>query len=279
MSKVSLIIDNPNIDNSKTRVIALPRCKLVQRGILDSAFKTHENLSNDDRSFILGEIIRMNLDNQDLVNFVLQIYKLSNTGRFSLTYNMDLDNHIKVKDIKRIKKLINVSGKEKAWPELYNNPYLTVDEITSIKSMYNREFYAILNTLENASSANDFDNIIPCVINKDDTIALNKEGIQYTSIYSKCYDNVCISESGQSGKIVSLSNNEIPQIAYVADGKNERYCFKMMELVKQLSNGDYINSQSGKMFSELALSQMILKYEKEIKMHKRHMDILRKAGL
>jgi len=280
MRQVSFIVSNTKIDNSKSGVVAIPRCKLLQSAILDAALKTHKDLSDDDREFARSEILKLDLRDQELAKFILQIYKLTNTGRFSLTYNLDLDNHIQARISERIKTLVKVSGDEKAWPELYNNPYLVSEEKESIETMSNREYYAILNTLENARTASDFETVIPCKISKSDTLSLDKNGIKYTSIYSKCYDNVCISESGQSGKIVAVKGGDIPQIAYIADGngKNNRYCFKMIDLVEQLAKGDYINPRTGLMFSEIALSQMLIKYEKEIKMYKRHMDILRRAG-
>ena len=141
--------------------------------------------------------------------------------------------------------------------------------------MSNREYYAILNTIQNASSVKDFDNIMPCVTSQDDILSLDKNGITYTSIYSKCYDNVCISESRQSGKIIALKDSNIPQIAYVADGKGDRYCFKIMELIERLAKGNYINPRTDLMFSEITLTQMLMKYEKEIKMYKIHLDIIR----
>ena len=270
---------------TKNTVIGIPRSKLVKRSILDAVLKTHGNLSEDDRNFAINEIIDAKLDDQDLAKFIHQIYKLSNTGRFSLTYNLDLDSHIKAKIPIRIKELIQVSGDEKAWPELYDNNYLTEIDINVIEKMSNREYYAILNTIQTASSSKDFENIIPCVTTQDDAIYLEKDGIYHTSIYSKCYNNVCLSESQQTGKIISLTS-DIPQIAYVAEGSDTDtntdigvYCFKIIDLIEQLSRGDYTNPNTGKIFSNRVLNQLLSKYDKEIKMYKKYLTILEKAGL
>ncbi len=265
-------------DCVKTVVIGIPRADLVQKEIIESSLKTHNNLSDEDRKYATNEIVKLNLNDRDLASFIAQIYKLSNAGRFSLTYNLDLDTHIKERVSERIKTLVGVAGKEKAWPELYNNPYLTDEETKTIQTMSNREYYVILNTIENAVVGN-LKEIIPCTISKDDILSLTDGGIKYTTIYSKCYDNVCISETRQSGKIISTAQGDIPQIAYVADGtdKNNKHCFKVMDLVKQLAKGNYINSNTNSMFSDLLLSQLLSKYEKEIKMYKRHIDILRNS--
>lgn len=292
----TVIINNPNIDNSVKRVIGIPRDILIKQKMIETALKTHDDLSTEDRRYAMNIFLKniSGKSTEKVANFILQIYKLSNTGRFSFTYNLDLDTHIKAKIPERIKLLFDVSGTERAWPELYKNPYLTDEEKESIKTMSNREYYAILNTLENTLSfnQNNDDNlkeILPCEVSKDESLSLDEKGIHHTSIYSKCYDSVCISESNQSGKIISFSNNiAVPQIAYVADnkpdnnksedgkkpGNGKKHCFKLMELIEQLAKGNYINGQTGEMFSELALHQMLTKYEKEIKMYKRHLDII-----
>ena len=274
------------------------RCKLAQRAILKAAVGTLKDLDLYDVNFVIHIVLSMNLDNKKLADFVLRVYQLSNTGRFSLTYNLDLVNHIKIRDSNRIKDLIKVCGDEKAWPELHKNYYLLSDEITIIQKMSNREYYAILNTLENAVIADDFENLLPCMKEKVDTLFLrapsvslfsnasppgmNKNRIIHSSLYSNCYNHVCISETVQQGKIISFSgNNEIPQVAYVADTSDQnspkKYCFEVMKLVEQLAKGDYINPETNLMFSELTIQQLLQKYEKEIKMYKCHLELLNKA--
>ena len=272
-----VIINNPL---SKKGVVAIPKDKLIRKTILETAFGTHKDLSNADVNFVVDEILKMELNNQQLTNVVLQVYQLSNTGRFSLTYNMDLNSHIKIKDTERINTLADVAGTNKAWPELYNNHYLTDQDKKVIEEMANREYYAILNTLETGNDDN-LNNILPCEMSTDNILSLTDSDIKYTTVYSKCYDNVCISEATQRGKIINMvgskSDSDIPQVAYVADmnnGVGTKYCFKIMDIIERLAKGDYINPRTGTMFSEIALSQLLYKYDKEIKMYKKHLDIL-----
>ena len=259
----SVIINNPIITSRK--VVAIPRSMIVQKSIIDSALKTHEDLTSDDRIYFLSLLDK--LCDKKLAKFVAQIYKLSNTGRFSLTYNMLLDKYIKNKNKEKILTLVEMSGKEKAWPELYNNKRLDEEEIETVETMNRREVHSILNTVETADGYDSFENIIPCQAETLDTLAMEEKGLQYSTIYSDCYNNICISESQQKGKIVSL-NSDIPQIAYVADEQDRtKYCFNLMDLIERLANGNYINSQSGRMFSKTTLDQILTKYEKEIKMY------------
>lgn len=266
---------------TKSIVVAIPRSKLIQKNMVETSLKTHNNLTPEDRKYATEIINKIDLTNIELAKFILQIYKLTNIGRFSLTYNMDLDTHIKAKVPGRIRLLVKTAGKKTAWPELYDNNYLTSEEIEVIATMANREYYAILNTIENSNSCGgngDLDSIISCRVTKDNILSLTlSEGINHVSIYSKCYDSVCISESGQTGKIISLGKGgDIPQIAYVADGPSDRFCFLTIDLIKQLAKGDYINPKSGVLFSTTLLDQLLHKYEKEIKMYKKYIDILSK---
>ena len=262
---MSLVINNPIITQKK--VSALPRNKLIARSVLISALKTHPSLTVEDIRWFIQEVQQLN--NRELTDLILRIYKLSNVGRFSFVYNQDLDSHIKERDIQRVQILIKVAGRECAWPEVYNNFLLNSQERETIERMANREYFSILNTIETADPSDDLDNIIPCTVSTDEIIGLS----QNATIYSQCYDNVCIAESQQSGKIISFSNT-IPQVAYVAD-QSERYCFPLLDIIKQLAQQNYINSQSNRGFADITLKQLTTKYEKEIKMYKYYLDTLK----
>jgi len=264
---------------SNSGVIAIPRDKLVQGSVLNSALKTHENLTSEDRAFVISQILLLDLDNQQLTKFIHQIYKLSNTGRFSLTFNMDLDAHVKARVADRIHILVSTAGTDKAWPELYDNQYLTQVEQDTISQMNTREYYAILNSIQTASCSKDFENIIPCRAEQVEQFSINTESIYYNSLYSKCFGNVCLYEAEQKGKIINL-DGQIPQVAYVADKSSTqlKYCFQVMELIEQLARGDYVNSQSNRRFSNRTISQLLTKYKKEISMYRKHLDILRSVA-
>jgi hypothetical protein len=270
-----------NLSN-KPGVIGIPRSKLVQNAVLDSAFKTHKNLSVKDRTFAIKQILSLDLSDQELANFVLQIYKLSMTGRFSLTYNLDLDTHIKARLTDRIKTLVGVAGTDKAWPELYDNCYLCDTHIADIKNASDREYYAILNTIQTARSQRDFENILPCVNINQKKLTVTDQKIYYNSIYSKCYNNICLSESEQKGKIISLHSGTVPKVAYVESEKDQdkkEYCLSFMSLIKQLATDNTINPETGTRFSDRTIGQLMNEYTKEVFMYKKYLDILKEAGI
>ncbi len=269
---MSIVVNNPIIiQNTQKKVLALPRNKLIARSVLISALKTHPSLTVEDIRWFLNQVQQLN--NRELTELILRIYKLSNVGRFSFIYNQDLDSHIKDRNAQRVQTLIRVAGKECAWPEVYNNILLNSEERQTIEKMANREYFSILNTLETAQPSDDLDNIIPCTVSTDEIIGLS----QNATIYSQCYDNVCIAESQQSGKIISFSN-AIPQVAYVAD-QTERYCFPLMEIIQQLAQQNYINPQTNQRFADITLKQLLTKYEKEIKMYKYYLETLKEHNL
>jgi len=281
------------------KTLGIQKDVMIRNSMINAALKTHKNLTREDRLFVLSNVPN-NITNEKLANFILQIYKLSNTGRFSLTFNADLDTHVKARINNRIPILIETAGSDKAWPELYDNKYLNSNEINTIKEMSNREYYAILNTIENANSngncntTEELENILPSFCQKDRKDQKNKghsdeQGDEELSIkdnkifslYSKCYDTVCLYESDQRGKIISLTS-DIPRVAYVADSHNNtntKFCFDVMKLVEQLAKEDYINPQTKIRFSDRTISQLMQKYRKEIAMYKKYLEILSKAGL
>jgi len=267
----------------KNNVTAIPRCDLVKAAVLDSSLKTHHKLNISDRNFLINVVLDMKLNDKKLSQFINQIYKLSNTGRFSLTYNLDLDLSIENRNGDRIRGLVTVSGTEKAWPELYSNDNLKSDEIETITNMSNKEYYAILNTIQTAGSVKDFKKILPCLDSSDNNSINNSIDINgyHNSVYSKCYNKICLYEKQQRGKIISF-NNKIPSVAYVADnpegfdkyGNIKGYCLNMMKLIKRLAEENYINPKTGNLFSSTALRQLLSKYNKEIKMYQKHLELI-----
>ena len=255
--------------------IAIPKDKLIKYSVLNSALKTHKNLSPEDRHTAITHVLGLETNDDIFTKFVLQIYKLSNTGRFSLTFNDDLDSHIKSGKYDRIPILIVTAGSKKAWPELYDNSNLNAEDVLAIEEMSNREYYAILNAIETSECQSTIDDILPCEITKDTKINVDNK-ITYNSLYGKCFDNVCLTEAEQKGKIISL-NSEIPQVAYVADKYNEKYnkfCFPLMEIVERVAKGNYINPNTNVRFSDRTISQIHDKYRKELAMYRKYLEIL-----
>lgn len=268
-----------NLRSPKSSVIAIPRCELIRKKIVHDALKTHSKLLEDDIKFGVDTIVNCSKENilsdEELASIVLHMYKGSNTGRFCLTFNLDIDMHLRSRDKERIK-MLTKAPKEAAFPELYQNDLLTQGEKDTINRMYNKEYYAILNTIEKSKFCDT--PLLPCHQEKDEYIFQDNSNL---SIYNQCYKDICIQESMESTPCLSGSCN-IPQKTYVADcssGENKAYCFDMIDLIKRLGSNNLNNPKTHKPFSDRAKCQLINKYMKEIKMYRKYLCNLRNLGL
>ncbi len=92
--------------------------------------------------------------------FVLtHMSKRTTTGKFSLSYNFDLDACIKKSNGARIRTLWVSTGPEHVYPELYENPKLSDIEKAKIKEIYINEYTAMLNTIINLEKNNELQDL------------------------------------------------------------------------------------------------------------------------
>lgn len=80
--------------------------------------------------------------------FVLvHTWRNTTSGKFSLTYNLDLGSSIRRKNIKRIESLWMSTGPENIFPEIYENIMLSRLEKNSIQNIYIKEYTTVINAL------------------------------------------------------------------------------------------------------------------------------------
>lgn len=239
--------------------------------VLTSILKSHDKLNVNDIQYAISIISNMNLSDVELSRFCLQAYKLTNTGRFSLTYNEDLDYHIKNRVPSRIQKLVKGARSREAWPELYNNPLLTRKQVIIIDDMNNIEYQTVLKGINTNKM------LVRSCVDQDtkETISVSDD-VYYNNIYTKCYDQICVAEAKQRGKIVSLSNPNIPKVAYISDPSSNmtKECFDLMTLISRFANNNYLNPTSNQQFSATTIGNILSKYDKEIKMYKKHLELM-----
>lgn len=259
-------------------VVAIPKFKIILREMLVNVLKTHNNLNTDDINYMISFIFHLDLTDNDLAKFITQTYKMLNTGRYSLFYNYKLDQYIKDRTPELLYNQIKLTGSVKAWPELYCNDLLNENEIDVIDEISKREFNVILYTIEESHEPScKTDQIVLPTFNSSQ-ISQDSDGIYYNSLYSKCYDKVCIVESKQKGKIVNL-DSKIPEVAYVIDTDNTtkeiKFCFNLMNIIERLSKENYTNPKSNKPFSDRTKLQLLDKYQTEIKLYKKYLNKIR----
>lgn len=224
---------------------------MFKREIIKEVLTSHPELNSKDVTYITALILSKNFSDENLARYLVHMYKLCNTGRYSLTYNLNLDTHIKARDSKTLSLLLTLPKKE-LLPELYDNKLLLPFEFIAIEKMYNKEYYALLNTLEMSNNSNNY----------------------FLTIYNRCYQDICTYEYLEESIIRGTC--KIPQKLYIADsssGEDKAYTFIHMEIIERLARKDYRNPKTKLRFSDRALAQLFKKYGKEVKMYIRYLGV------
>lgn len=252
---------------SKLYTKVVPNQTLICQKVIYDTLKTHPNLTEDDITFGTNFICNLNLSIEKLTAVVLMTCKTTNTGRFALIFNHDLDNALKLQDGKLLVKLL--TGDNFLF-EVYDSE-LTKEERAVVERMIAKETIAIQNALKEAGkliSKGNFastDHLIPCNLEE-------KEG----TLYSQCYKGVCLKEENSD---VMNGDTQIPSTIYTVDQvEGERltntFCFEFMDLIEGLSMTPPTNPTTKQPFSPLALSLLLPRYGKEVKMYKRYLKQL-----
>lgn len=273
---------------NKTKVYVIPKEIALCHRLIIETLKTHIKLSPCDRKFTADFVCNMDISVQELAKFVHHSYKLSNTGRFSLSFNYLLDLFIKQRNRQKIKDMVLLPS-EQAFIELFDNDSLTHTERNTIKSMYNREYIAILNTIQHALSDDDhIANILPCYKHAKCQYSTEPDIINESPIYTKYYRRICLAFNENSEDVISQTvtwgNEHIPQIIHLSDINPDgqhitAYCFNILELIQELTKTNPINKYTQLPFGQNTLTNLRLKFAKEIKMYKRHQNFLLQHNL
>lgn len=258
-------------------VRTVPASALVCNKLISQALQSHEVLTEEDIVFGANYVCSLNLDTEKLALLLLMMSRDTNTGRFALSFNHELDNALKIRDASILRRIL--SG-ENYLIELYDNPELTDVEKATVERMLTREYQAISATLKQAEpllargqlGAEDL--LLPCTEVERVSVQL---GEQQATLYSRCYDQVCLKETFAGG-------SQIPSVIYTVDqvagaASPNTYCFETMELIAALTQDPPINPTTQQPFSDLALSLLLPRFAKEIKLYRRYLKQLRSAGL
>lgn len=265
-------------------------CNLKSRTLIEVVMKTKDDFDETDIKFVkdlISDTIDKNnnknnsknknnkikINNGQLIKFILSIYLLSYTGKFCLTQNYNFYNAVKNRDKFRILKLITGSDKDR-FPELHNNPKLDQNEFDQIKNIEIDECKTLLNVYNEANSEEDFYNMIPCkTLDKNTDLTLNTEGnITYSQIKDECRDKICIFDQKSQLNLNWL----IPANVYLIDYREkqaEKYCFELLDLIQRLSEKNYKNPNTNNNFSDSVIESLLNKYQKEIKMYDRFLEL------
>ena len=277
MQSSSLVSIRPK----QAKIMTIPSTTIFCQRLLTEVLSTHEALNDEDIVFAvdLGCQAQGLTNIQILGNFVTHSCQLTNTGRFSLSFNYALDQAIKSRNGDRFIALAT-SPSQNIWLEVYDNAELTSDERKIILDMYNRELVVFLNILEQGSTeAGSL--VLPCDrIKECHPTDINNQG--KTCLYSNCYRDVCLAESKvfqipESGRLaLPDQSDQIPGTVMVPDIREGFlrvvHCFDFITLIRSLSTVPIINPITEKPFSPEGLRLLLSRYEKEIKMYRRYLN-------
>lgn len=284
LKNINTIIVQPSSPEPSIKDInTIPKKCMIIYHLISDILQTHLKLDINDIRFTSNIICNMNLSNNQLAKFLLHSYKFSNTGRFTLTFNYNLDIYIKIRNKEKIELLANMSEND-AFIELYDNPLLTEIEKITISNIYRREYLSILNTIEYAIATDiPLNSIFPSNLNNLNNININDFiNNENKSLYSKCYDGICYYELEKNGNIDDIIGGcEIPMLTYISDidiqdnnTLNKVYCFDLMELIEMIANNYKINKFTNKIFNPRVYDMIKQKYNKEINMYKKYLSIV-----
>lgn len=235
----------------------LPRSYPIIYNLVIDILKTHPFLDMKDIEYTANIVCNLNLDNKQLAKFLLHSFKRSNIGKFTLTFNHNLDYYIKNRDKDKLQLLISLSEND-AFIELFDNPLLNSTEISTIYDIYKLEFLALLNTIEY-------------------TLSLQSSESRFDSLYSKCYIGICNYklENGCTNDI--LQSYQIPSSIPISDfdidnQADKIYYFDLYELINLIINDNNINKFTNKPFSHSVYDLIKQKYNKEILMYKKFLS-------
>nr|QBK91144.1 MAG: uncharacterized protein LCPAC202_01180 [Pithovirus LCPAC202] len=261
------------------------------RQLIGECLTTHNDLNAEDIKFAL----QFNCDifsDQQLAIVIVHLCKTTDIGKFSLSYNYDVDIAILSRDFTRWVGLLQV-GHMTAFPEFYDQKSVfTPIEQASIQRTHSREYNAAFQLVKTADKmVPPYSQYLikPCpVYNGDSSKVISSsfhdgvvklDGKTKVSIYTTCREGVCIAEKTHADiNFAALSSGDTDLLRVPFRGENETIivkCFKILNLTRIVSSSPAINPTTKKPFEASVLRMIRNRLAKEIKLYK---YFLAKAG-
>jgi hypothetical protein len=249
--------------------------------LIGECLTSHPDLNEEDINFAL-QVDCTSLSDEKLAILTVHLCKKTDTGRFSLSYNYDVDMTIIRRDKERWPLLLDVTHQQ-AFPEYYQQiEIFTPKEREAIEKTHCREYNAAFRMIKKINELNPPYSqylIEPCPYYKEDNseikpspfhngiIQTNK--IQETTIYQNCLNGVCIAEREGEINFTSHTPNDMIIIPSGASQNFTRVqCFELITLVRIISIDPAINPSTGQPFDPRILAMIRNRLAKEIKLYK-----------
>lgn len=262
--------------SQRTHVRAIPNQTLVCMRIIPEALLSRGDYSTEQIRFVTDTICQgRDISLEQLAYLILFVTPNTNAGRFAVIFNEQLRSVVDRGDRSALMNLVSRGGHN--FVELYDNSALTEAERQSIARMVDREYSALLSTLQQGSDLQDplSHSYLPCAKRTVNQVSVTDgKSTKSSGLYTRCYNEICIYDQDTG------ATPDIPQTVFVPDPASGSpvmrvYCFEIMPLVHLLvtaGSTSPINPQTGATFSSLALQLLQQKFSKEIKMYTRSLQ-------
>ena len=253
--------------------------------IFYECFSTHKDLFSEDIKYASTIGCNVELSDKNLSIVLLHICKTTNTGRFSLIYNFNLDKAIINRDSQRIFELIKLPSEniKKTWPEVYDNESLLSIEKDTIINIYNKELNAVINVVSRGKAISPPYNIkfmTSCESLTESNGEIMKKYENDTTLYGICYRGVCIQESTDNSVQFNTDEPEKLIETLMVPEKSESMeinihivrCYDFLHLIHGLSMNPPVDPITTNSFSQITEKMLLTRYEKEIKMYKKFLS-------
>lgn len=290
--------------------IAINDNELACYHLVQHSLETHKSLSSDDIQYAVNYIcsffsyshdilkqnpiishqipfvkntIPNNLLTLDQLLMFLVYADQTGTSRFALIFNEDLVSIIKNRNNNLLRQIL--LGPKEMFIEIYDNPFLSVENTDFLIRLVSREIFAMKLAFEFLKKKLiNLDHID----NKCNTASLLLESIKdestthIVSLTSKCYDEVCIQDAKILDDTISRANmskhEKTPKTVFTIDKPSSSntphiYCFNTIELISAVTNDPPINPKTNEPFTSFALDLINQRFHKEISMYQRYKQI------
>lgn len=240
----------------------IPKIELIWKKLISELILTqneHHHISTEESVWIVQNILAIVpiLNPEILYKNLVYLNRKSTLGRFALNYSAALLAIIKNKDSEELKFFFE----DAFTPEYDDNPYLTKEELSTIKSKLQSEMLTY-NHLSDRIFREDY---IP-------------ETIFKSEIHNKCSKEICLYshglvENSENNFIYLDSRAEPIWVSQIIDKSTQAFCFDLIELLIIILNND-VNPYTGKVFHENIRQKLFEKYKIEFKLLRRYFDTL-----
>lgn len=236
--------------------------------LAEEIFVTHPTLTQEQVKLGINSLCQLNLSPDKLAVVLLLLNRSTMVGRAARLWNDKVDAALIDSSKTTILSLLSVDIS--AFEEYSKNTELTTAERLSLSNQIDREYNAMYMALTSGIEGESF---LPC---EEEQLSMNG-----TSVYTKCYRNVCIAETAKDGltpscgllKSSSLLQNSYQVVDLPLSCKVPHiYCLEYDEIINSLTMPKPVNPITGTQWSTTALNALNARFSKDVKLYRYYLQ-------